>query len=494
MATEKSPRKRFNWRWPSVSIDLSKSRDRWKVLVWGGVLLIVGLILLAGGVSGYQYSESSVFCGTTCHSMQPQWVRYQRSPHSNVRCADCHVGPGAASFVQSKIDGAHQIIAEITGDYPRPIESPIENLRPARETCEECHSPTTFKDNIVKINHHFKSDAKNTPVLNTLVLKMGGTQEATGMSDGIHWHVSSKVYYIAADKKRQVIQWVGVEQPDGTLKEYFGRDMLGMSQTSFVEEARAKGEVREMDCIDCHNRAAHFIPSSTESVDNAMEDGTISRDMPYIHAKAIELLDTTYADQKEAFAAIDQLSDEYQGKASEDDIEQAIETIKSIYLTTNFPDMALDWTVNPNNQDHTPFLGCFRCHDGNHILAGTELANEETISVECNLCHTVPITGSGEEMLVEAPVIVGAVPESHADYSWTIQHRYVTDADKQACYQCHGQGFCNNGACHNLEHPEDMAFTHANEVKRLGSPQVCYTCHQNVTCTRCHPSGIGKTP
>jgi len=150
--------------------------------------------------------------------------------------------------------------------------------------------------------------------------------------------------------------------------------------------------------------------------------------------------------------------------------------------------MKLIWKTNPNNERHTPFLGCFRCHDGKHFSIGAD-GSEEVISAKCNLCHTVPIVGRGNDLLVEAPVIVGTVPTSHSDFRWTIEHRNVTDADKQSCLNCHGGAFCNNGACHNLSHPEDMLFTHPEEYKKQGG-QVCYTCHQNIMCTRCHPAGI----
>jgi hypothetical protein len=156
--------------------------------------------------------------------------------------------------------------------------------------------------------------------------------------------------------------------------------------------------------------------------------------------------------------------------------------------------MKLDWKTNPNNAKHTPTAGCFRCHDGNHVLkdsVGSD-GGEQAISVKCNLCHTVPIIGKGDEMVVEAPVIIGAPPASHNDFRWTIEHRNVTDADKQACYQCHGQGFCNNGACHNLSHPPDMLYVHPQIYQQTGG-QVCNNCHQNVTCSRCHAGGVFGT-
>jgi hypothetical protein len=95
--------------------------------------------------------------------------------------------------------------------------------------------------------------------------------------------------------------------------------------------------------------------------------------------------------------------------------------------------------------------------------------------------------------LFEAPVITGPVPESHTDFRWTIEHRDINQEQEEACFVCHGQGFCNNGVCHNLSHPPDMLYTHADEY-RLQGDQVCYTCHQNVLCSRCHPGGIINNP
>lgn len=489
-------------RWPVVMLDMSKPADRLKLVLFFLGMGVFALMLFAGGVKGYQYTESTEFCGTVCHTMYPQAARHELSPHANVHCADCHIGPGADAFVKSKIEGARELYAMVTDTYHRPIKSPVKNLRPAREICEECHSPTTFKDNIVKIIRHYDDDKANTSIQTTLILKMGGKQTNSGViKDGIHWHVSSEVYYIALDDQRQVIAWVGVRQADGSLKEYFSRDLAGMGQTAFVEQARAEGNVRMLDCIDCHNRTAHYIPYPAQAVDNAITDGLISSDLPFIRAKAVEILEDAYATQDEAFAAIDGLNEYYaiqkitmvSNGQKENLVADAIATLKDLYTTTNYPDMNLTWDSNPNNERHNPSLGCFRCHADTHVVIDGK-GGGETISADCNLCHTVPIVGKGDQLLVEAPVIVGDLPPSHADFSWTVQHRGVTEAQKLECYQCHGQAFCNNGVCHNLSHPEDMLFTHAAELRNQADEQTCYACHQNVTCARCHPAGIIQNP
>lgn len=482
--------KKFRWPKP-FTIDLNKPAHRFRIAGAVFAALLVALGMLVGGVQAYYYTESTPFCGTVCHSMYPQAERHQLSPHANVDCSYCHVGPGAEAFVQSKIDGTRQLIGEITNDYNRPIPSPVHNLRPARETCEECHSPTTFTDNLVKIVQRYDDDEQNTPITSTIILKMGGWNPARGISKGIHWHVTNEVQYIAMDEKRQEIGWVGVRQPDGTLKEYYASNLIGMGQTGFVEHAREAGEVRTMDCIDCHNRTAHYIPYPEESVDQAITDELISRSLPFIRLRAVEILDTQFGSLEAANAAIDALADEY-ADADPKAVALTLKTLKQLYRSTHFPAMNLDWRSNPNNARHDPTLGCFRCHDGMHFTLD-EIGQREAISVECNLCHTVPIVGRGDDLLVEAPVIVGSVPETHEDFSWTLTHRDITDAEEQSCYACHGQAFCNNGICHNLSHPEDMLFTHA-ESYRLTDNQTCYVCHQSVTCIRCHEENIIKFP
>jgi len=484
---------------PSITIDLNQRKHRQNLLMGITLLIVLSVGLLIAVYKGYAYTESAEFCGTACHPMGPQFARYENSPHANVECVDCHIGPGLKSFVESKINGIGQVVGVLTDNFERPIKSPVHNLRPARETCENCHTPTLFKDNIIKTIVHYDNDETNTPVQSTLILKMGGWTEAGGITRGIHWHITSPIYYISADEQRQVILWVGVEQPDGNLVEYFARDMLAMSKTTFVAEARANNQVREMDCIDCHNRTAHEIPPPEKMVDDSIRAGSISADIPYIRAKSVELLSAKYSSVTEANSAIDDLMEFYRVgypnlfEQQYSEIVGAGIKLKQIYESSNFPEMGLNWETNPNNQTHSPTLGCFRCHDDKHVMVDDSGNEVTTISVKCNLCHTVPIVGRGDNLLVEAPVIVGSTPESHSDFSWTIEHRDVPEADQKACYQCHGEGFCNNGVCHSLSHPDDMLYTHADEYRQQGN-QVCYTCHQDILCSRCHPGGVVDNP
>ena len=129
---------------------------------------------------------------------------------------------GADAFVKAKLNGVHQLVGVITGDYHRPIKTPIKNLRPARETCEQCHWPQKFVGNIDRTYQSFLTDETNTPFAVRLSLKVGGADPTHGPVGGIHWHMSqdNKIEYIATDERRQVIPWVRVTDPQGVVTEY----------------------------------------------------------------------------------------------------------------------------------------------------------------------------------------------------------------------------------------------------------------------------------
>jgi hypothetical protein len=107
-------------------------------------------ILTAAAYHGVAVMDSTQFCGETCHSvMNPQYVRYQQSPHGRVACVDCHIGTGAASFVEYKLAGVRQLIRLTTNTYHRPIPPPMDRMRPATVICEQCHSLQTMNEDII---------------------------------------------------------------------------------------------------------------------------------------------------------------------------------------------------------------------------------------------------------------------------------------------------------------------------------------------------------
>jgi hypothetical protein len=110
----------------------------------------------SGQLQGLRVYRLGDFCGQLCHTvMHPEFTAYQASPHARVACVDCHVGSGASWYVKSKLSGMRQVYYTALGTYPRPIPTPVQNLRPAQQTCEQCHWPKKFWGAQLKTFTHY---------------------------------------------------------------------------------------------------------------------------------------------------------------------------------------------------------------------------------------------------------------------------------------------------------------------------------------------------
>ena len=99
----------------------------------------------------------------------------------------------------------------------------------------------------------FGSDVKNTPTSIYLILKTGGGSKRQGLGKGIHWHVENKILYYPTDKSEQTIPYVKVFNDDGSVQEY-----VDVESTIKPADIPAS-QLKEMDCITCHNRITHLI-------------------------------------------------------------------------------------------------------------------------------------------------------------------------------------------------------------------------------------------
>ncbi|HXY02863.1 MAG TPA: NapC/NirT family cytochrome c, partial [Terriglobales bacterium] len=191
---------------PSVypQIDLRAPGMRHAILFVTVATLANIFIVSVAAYKGVSYMDSVAFCGRTCHTvMQPEYTAYQGSPHSRVACVECHIGPGAGWFVRSKLSGVRQVFAVTFHTYSTPIPSPVKYLRPARETCEQCHWPQRFSGDKFVVETTFKDDEQNTRLTSVLVMRIGGHTWRGG--EGIHGrHLTdtSRIQYIATDDSR----------------------------------------------------------------------------------------------------------------------------------------------------------------------------------------------------------------------------------------------------------------------------------------------------
>jgi hypothetical protein len=381
-------------RWLTIDFNKKSHRTAATIFVIGaGIAIVFGA---AVSYSAFHYSESVAFCGETCHEvMEPEHTTYKNSPHARVSCAECHIGSGADWFVKSKISGAYQVYAVMRGNYPRPIPTPIENLRPARQTCEQCHWPGKVFGSTLKRFRHTLYDDANTEWPIDLLIKTGGNSPASGEESGIHWHMNLgvEVEYVSRDRERQDVPWMRVRDlASGRVTVYQDRD------EPLAPEELAVAPTRRMDCVDCHNRPSHIYPSPDEAIDRAFRDGSLSRSLTSIKAHAVEAMEAEYATRDEAMAAISsKLANAYKSEHPdvwENDraaVDQAILAVQKVYRETIFPEMKTDWRAHPDNLGHFVSKGCMRCHDGNKVSdAGVVLTND------CNACHTILTQGAGD--------------------------------------------------------------------------------------------------
>jgi NapC/NirT cytochrome c family, N-terminal region len=376
---------------PAVDLRLPVVR---RTLEWVGFATIVNLLIIGtASYRGVQYMDSTTFCGATCHTvMAPEYTAYQNSPHSHVACVECHIGPGASWFVRAKVTGLRQLFMVTFHDYPRPIPSPVTSLRPARETCEQCHWPQRFTGDKLLINTSYKDDEKNTPQSDVLLLKVGGRawQGAVGIH-GHHLADNARIRYISTDFARQTIPVVYYTDDHGKTTEFISTDAKPTPQQL------DKGEHRTMDCVDCHNRPTHAFDLPENAVDKQMSLGHISPALPYIKKKAVEVLKVNYTTRDVAQQSIiAEINKFYQTnypqiyQTQRTAVEQSGQAVANIYARNIFPDMRMTWGVHPNNLGHNDSPGCFRCHDGSHTSA-----DGQTITNDCGTCHQV--LASGEE-------------------------------------------------------------------------------------------------
>ena len=360
--------------------DLNVPRTRRWLLIFLGATMVNIIILASATYKGVEVMESVEFCGLACHSvMEPEHTAHARSPHSRVACADCHIGPGADWFVKSKLDGAWQLVSVALDLYPRPVPTPLHDLRPARDTCEQCHWPTKFVGDKLRVIKHYEDDEANTELTNALLLRVGGANGTE--SSGIHWHVDPDVMVrYRSDETREEIYEVEFTDKDGSVTNYADR------------RAPEEGGVwRTMDCVDCHNRPSHIYKPAASEIDRVISEGRVDRSLPFVKREALRIVDAEYASHEEARAVIsDELlkfySENYPEVAAEnaDAITAAATALGDIYSVNVFPNMNVWWDTYPNHIGHEQSPGCERCH-----ARKMRTAEREEISSDCDNCHVL---------------------------------------------------------------------------------------------------------
>jgi hypothetical protein len=378
-----------------------------KVAIFGGMTFLVLVLFTSFSYEAYHFTDSTAFCGQVCHEvMAPEFTAYERSPHANVTCVSCHIGPGASWFVRSKLSGVRQVFAVLRNSYSRPIPAPVHNLRPARETCEVCHWPAKFHGSSLVVREHFESDRENSPSVSAVIMRVGGIFHAGVSATGIHWHIDprNEVRYRTLDEKRQDIVEVVQKTPDGEIR-YLREG---------ADPDDATGEWRVMDCIDCHNRPTHIFETPDQALDAAFLAGLLDHEVPYLRKVAEQVLFEVKPDGDTAQTVANALTRIYEEDHLEElavlqtHLDETASVLSEILDRNVYPTMNITWGTYASNLSHFDddgdfsTGGCFRCHDEEHISEAGD-----TISQDCDNCHV---------LLAEREEDLAALPEFVLDF------------------------------------------------------------------------------
>ena len=421
---------------------------RWLRVLPYAVLGLLTIMLFFAGAYAWDYTNSPGFCGQACHTMPPEYTAYLTSPHARIDCVDCHIGKGfIATRITRKAGDLRHVYATAFKNYEFPIRAG--DLRPARETCELCHSPQKFSDDSLREIKRFGDDPANTPTSIYLVLKTGGGSKRAGLGRGIHWHIQNQVYFLPTDPEEQDIPYVRVVEDDGSISEYV--DLEAKIDPATIDPASLK----QMDCITCHNRITHMVFYPRDTVDQLMARGLVSSDIPEIHRQAVDVYQSVYDTTETGVSRIGSLASFYETYYSDyyagnnEKVDAAIAALQEAYRGAVYPEQKSDWTTHPSNVGHEETVGCFRCHDGKHLNQ-----HGQAIRLECNLCHSIPVVSGPNQFVADIEISRGPEPQSHRNSNWISLHHQVYDA---TCSNCHTTGnpggsdntsFCSNSACH----------------------------------------------
>lgn len=378
-------------------IDLCNPFQRRIAAFFVATSVVILVVMTVVTYKAVEFMDTTTFCGKVCHRvMIPEFTAYSRSPHASVACVECHIGPGAPWFARSKLSGLRQVWHYNVGDYERPVASPVKALRPSRETCENCHWPQEFYGGTLRTKFTYREDRQNTRVASTMVMRVGS---GGVLGSGIHSHMISEILYLPAVENYSEIAWVRIKRPDGSEQEF-----VNMGRQEEIPAIRKEEEERFMDCIDCHNRAAHEFQEFEALLDDALTRREVDPGLPFIKREAMTAAGDlsglpTNAEQAAAVKRIRRIPSFYKRefpdiyKSRRADINRSVNGTVTLYLDTAFPHMRVTPSTYPNWKSHE---GCFRCHGV--LVAADDKGRDKDISADCDLCHSMPSSKDPSEL------------------------------------------------------------------------------------------------
>lgn len=396
---------------------------------------LIAVLVVAFGIAGSlgvaRATDSPDFCRAACHEMRPYAEAWDKGPHADIACVECHVDPGAARLTH-KVEALGEVVAHVKGDnsFPRAERTPIpderciachENIKvrsvgfdhsqhASRGPCESCHRDAGHEVSPAALR---KAGIYNASVQRQVLATKVATVD--GGSDNVAGHLSQPCVRCHDMQK------------------------TGCASCHKPKHEGAGPAAKTAECTTCHAAGAKFVFSH-----------------PAPAAASCDSCHKAPAVAKHDFAAACETCH--------------LKTGKSWDYTHN--DQAACASCHERPEKHRTGT-CSKCHEAGKTWA---FSHPNTGS-SCTSCHARPVRHRS-----------GSCTSCHrTGVSWAFSH----PSARSGCTSCHARpaqhrsGTCTS--CHRTG--STWAFSHP------GSSGSCTTCHnrpsghRSGSCLTCHRAG-----
>ena len=285
--------------------------------------------------------------------------------------------------------------------------------------------------------------------------------------------------------------------PDGRTVEY--NDVTNPLTAEEIAHATKK----TMDCVDCHNRAGHPFPSPEELVDEAIAQGRLSKDLPYVKKEMVDAVVGRATPTRKRPGrpwARSRSSTRPRTPRRRPSIRRRDQAgaalARELMDRLVFEEPGVTWQSFPDDIGAQGFPRLFP-------LPRRQAPERRRRVDPAALQHLPQHPGDGRRRRTRPPQMpVASVqePPTHLETNFMADHRFL--ASQEACGDCHGEikfgtdnsSFCANSACHGRAWPEvklNAAFPHPIELDGKHAEVWCNDCHEGVVkpeykCANCH--------
>ena len=223
--------------------DLSKTEDKLKLFILVSGTLLFLLVATVGGIS---LTMSPDFCKLCHNAMQPEYVTWKYSSHSNIACVDCHMEPGVINILKEKIVATGHLYDYLTEAYEEELPIKMKHELPSH-LCEQCHSLETRTFTL-------SGDLKDPHEYHEKV-GVGCVKCHSGVA---HGNIAGR----AATKDGELAAWTMADGEENMAQEYVRPDMDTCVACHINPAAYGVKGVESVtwDCGACHESI--FTPNS----------------------------------------------------------------------------------------------------------------------------------------------------------------------------------------------------------------------------------------